>query len=301
MTSVLGNNAPTISNVTDQSINEDENTGAINFTVADDETAVGALQVGTASSNATLVPPANVVIDGVDGNRTVTVKPADDQFGTATITLTVSDDNEPIAQAQTSFTVNVTAVNDPPTISNVTDQSINEDENTGAINFTVSDAETESGTLTVTKTSSNATLVPEANITIGSADGNRTVTVKPADDQFGTATITLTVSDGNLTASDSFTLTVAAVNDPPTITGIDAQTISEDSATGEINFIVSDTETAVGDLQVGTASSNATLVPPANVVIDGADGNRTVTVKPADDQFGTATITLTVSDDNEPI
>src|SRR4029434_6686882 len=63
--------------------------------------------------------------------------------------------------------------------------------------------------LTVTATSSNLTLVPNANIAIGGAGPTRTLTLTPAAGQSGTATITTTVNDGTMTASRPFTLTVS--------------------------------------------------------------------------------------------
>jgi hypothetical protein len=74
--------------------------------------------------------------------------------------------------------------------------------------FTVGDTETAAGSLTVTRSSSNTTLVPLANVVLGGSGANRTVTVTPAANQTGTATITLTVSDGLLTAQTQFTVTV---------------------------------------------------------------------------------------------
>ena len=77
----------------------------------------------------------------------------------------------------------VTAVNDAPTISNITDRTINEDAGTGAVAFTIGDAETAAGSLTVTGTSSTPTLVPNANIVFGGSGASRTVTVTPAANQ----------------------------------------------------------------------------------------------------------------------
>ena len=291
--SLFANNAPTISAVADQSVNEDNSTGAIAFTVGDVDNAVGDLTVTGTSGDTTLVPNANVVIGGSGANRTVTVSPAANQNGTATITLTVSDGG---AQSQVQFNVTVAEVNDSPTITTVADQSINEDNPTGAIDFTVGDVDNEVGDLTVTGTSGDTTLVPNANVVIGGSGANRTVTVSPAANQNGTATITLTVSDGTLTVTETFNVTVAEVNDFPTITTVAEQSIIEDANTGAISFTVGDVDNVVGDLTVTGTSGDTTLVPNANVVIGGSGANRTVTVSPAANQNGTATITLTVSD-----
>jgi subtilisin-like proprotein convertase family protein len=78
------------------------------------------------------------------------------------------------------------------------------------LNLTVGDAETAAGSLTVSGSSSNPTLVPNANIVFGGSGSNRTVTVTGAAGQTGTATITVSVSDGQLSANSSFVLTVNA-------------------------------------------------------------------------------------------
>src|SRR5207244_8049914 len=83
------NTAPTISSMANQTINEDTSTGASSFTVGDAETAAGSLAVSGSSSNPTLVPGGNIVFGGSGINRSVTVTPAANQTGTATITLTV--------------------------------------------------------------------------------------------------------------------------------------------------------------------------------------------------------------------
>jgi hypothetical protein len=85
------NTAPTISNITDRAVNQNTGTGAIAFTVGDGETPAGNLVVTGASSNGTLVPPGNIVFGGSEAARTVTVTPAANQVGDATITVTVSD------------------------------------------------------------------------------------------------------------------------------------------------------------------------------------------------------------------
>jgi beta-glucanase (GH16 family) len=104
--------APTISDIANLSIPEDTATAAIPFTVGDLETAAAALTVSAASSNTALVPLANIVLGGSAANRTVTLTPAADQSGSATITITVSDG---VLSSSDSFVLTVTAVNAAPT------------------------------------------------------------------------------------------------------------------------------------------------------------------------------------------
>ena len=293
LTVVAVNDAPTISDVTDKQTNQATSTGAIPFTVGDIETAAGSLTVTRASSNTTLVPVAGIVLGGSGASRNVTITPAAGQSGSAIITLTVSDGS---LTASDTFLLTVVAVNSAPTISNLTDKSTNEDTATTAIPFTVGDAQTAAGSLTVTRSSSNTSLVPLANVVLGGSDASRTVTITPAPNQFGTSTITLTVSDGTLTASDTFLLTVVSVNDAPTVSDVADRPTNEETSTGAITFTVGDVETAAGSLTVTRASSNTTLGPLANVVPGGSGASRTVTVTPAANQTGTSTITLSVSD-----
>lgn len=288
------NNAPTISNIADTATNEDTATGAIAFTVGDVETAAGSLTVSGSSSNTTLVPNANIVFGGSGTSRTVTVTPALNQSGTATITVPVSDGS---LTATDTFVLTVTAVNDPPTISNIADQTTTTGVAVSNIPFTVGDVETAATSLSLSGTSNNTTLVPNANITFGGSGASRTVTVTPAAGQSGSATITVTVSDGTLTATDTFVLTVnSTLNTAPTISNIADTATNEDTATPAISFTVGDAETAASSLTVTRTSSNTTLVPIANIIMGGSGASRTVTITPAANQNGTATITVTVSD-----
>ena len=108
-----------------------------------------------------------------------------------------------------SFTISNVGANTAPTISAIGNQTTAQDTATAPISFTVGDAETLAGSLSVTGSSSNAVLVPNANIIFGGSGSARTVTLTPAPGQSGTATITVTTTDGGgLTASTSFTLTV---------------------------------------------------------------------------------------------
>ena len=289
------NNVPTISNIANRSINEDADTGAISLSIGDFETPLNALLVTGTSSNTTLVPNNGISFQGTGADRTVTITPAANQSGTATITVTVTDADG--GSASDTFQLTVTAENDLPTISDISDKTIVEDVPSDAYSFTVGDVETSTADLLVTGSSSNTSLVPDGNIVFGGSGPDRTVTVSPLANQFGTATITVTVTDGDGGSTpDTFELTVTAENDLPTISDIANQTITEDGSTGALAFIVGDVETAAAGLLVTGSSSNTSLVPNGNIVFGGSGPNRTVTVSPLANQFGTATITVTVTD-----
>ncbi len=287
------NNLPTISAIDSLTIDEDGATPSLVFTIGDVETPAGSLTVTRSSSNTTLVPNANIVISGTGANRSVVVTPAGNQFGSATITITVDDGDDQVTE---TFVVTVNPINDLPTISAIASRSIPEDGNTGAIAFTIGDVETALGSLVLTAESSNTNLVPLANIVFGGSGASRTVTVTPAGNVSGAAIITITLSDGTAVAIEDFELAVDPVNDPPTISAIADLSIDENTSTAPLAFTVGDPETAAGSLTVSAVSSNPTLVRNLGIVLGGSGANRTVTVTPEANTFGTATITLTVSD-----
>ena len=287
------NAAPTISAIAPVSISANGSSGPIAFTVADAETSAGSLTVAGTSSNTTLVPNSGIAFGGSGANRTVAITPAGNQSGTATITLSVSDG---VNTTTGTFTVTVSVVNTAPTISDIANRTVASGVNTGSIAFTVGDAQTAAGSLIVTASSSNHSLVPEANIILGGSGANRTISVQPATSQSGVATITVTVSDGTFTASDSFVLTVTAPNTAPTITDIANRTVASGASTGAISFAIGDAQTSASLLTVTASSTNTTLVPLANIALGGSGSTRTITVQPAANQSGVATITVTVSD-----
>jgi hypothetical protein len=94
--------------------------------------------------------------------------------------------------------------NTAPTISDIAARSISQGSSTGALAFTINDAQTAASALKLSANSSNTNLVPKSNIVFGGSGKNRTVTVTPIRSRTGTATITVTVSDGKLSRSDTF-------------------------------------------------------------------------------------------------
>lgn len=196
-------------------------------------------------------------------------------------------------------TLHVNWVNDVPKISNIGNHTINEDGNTGAIALTVSDEETADGSLTLSATSSNTSLLPSGNIAFGGSGKNRSVTARPKANKSGSATVTITVADGHkATRKDSFVLTVNAVNDAPTISKISDRSTAENTATGNINFTIGDVETSTNALVVTASSNNTSLIPNKNITLGGSGSKRTINIQPVPIVTGSSTITLGVKDGN---
>lgn len=291
---VRGNTLPVLQAISSRTINEDASLGPIAFTIGDSETPLDSLVLTAFSSNPSIVPPQNIVLSGSGASRAITVTPLPNANGAITITRILADLDGSVVS--NSFVLTITSINDPPSITDLPNQAVNEDAVIGPLAFSVGDFETAAGSLTLSAASSNPTLIPNANIQFGGSGANRTVRLIPTTNQSGTATITITVSDGAVTANDTFLVTVSAVNDPPSITDIANQALREDAATPALSFKVSDVETPLTALTVSATSSNPILIPVANVVFSGSGASRSVVVTPAANQFGVATVTVSVTD-----
>jgi hypothetical protein len=115
--------------------------------------------------------------------------------------------------------------------------------------------------------------------------------------QSGSSAITLWVTDTAAKSnSTTFTITVRPMNLSPVISTIPPTNTLMDFGTAPIAFTIGDPETPAGNLTVSGVSANPTLLPNENIVFDGSDSNRTVTLTPAAGQIGVAPVTVTVSD-----
>ncbi|HTD68512.1 MAG TPA: Ig-like domain-containing protein, partial [Candidatus Limnocylindria bacterium] len=187
--------------------------------------------------------------------------------------------------------------NAAPTISTITNVTMRANTTYPAISFTVGDAETPAGSLTIDRLSSNPALLPLIGIVLDGSESNRTVTLTPTPDQTGLASITLTViDDGGKSNSTFFTVNVIPTNTAPTISVILNQATTMNVSTPAISFTIGDGETAASNLTVTATSSNTTVLPQSEVVLGGSNASRTITLTPAAGQTGNALVSVTVSD-----
>lgn len=135
------------------------------------------------------------------------------------------------ADVDTSDEVDIGAYEAHPAVLDVLDTAINED---GSFITTVHYGDVDLTFDTVTASSGNTTLVPNAgaNISLAGPGSSRTLTINPVANFFGLTTITLTVTDTvsgtPQSMTDTFVLTVSPVADPPNATGA---TTNEDTQT----------------------------------------------------------------------
>ncbi len=330
------NDAPTISTITDPADVAEDSGVSADVTIAGlgvggaaDEAAAQTLTLSASSSDETVVAGLTLsTTTWVDGqaNPTITFTPTADANGTAVITITATDDGTSnsvpaVLDVTTTFTVTVTEVNDTPTIGSINDPAaVDEDSGTSAA-ITISglgvgggaDESAAPQTLTLVPTSSDQTLVPDANLTLSATtwvtgDADPTITYTPADEANGTAVITITATDdgtddgvaAELDISTTFTVTVTTLNDAPTFDALADISVAEDAAEQTVSITtVSPGLSADESGQTVTftvASGDTAIIADADLAISGTGATRTLTYTPTADAVGDVTITVTADD-----
>jgi hypothetical protein len=114
---IITNTPPNLSSIPSQLILEDEATSLISFSISDSESDASELILGASSSNFSVVHPNDIQFYGTDENRSIQISSIPDQNTSLTepVVITVVAYDEGGLTAETSFTISVDPVNDPPT------------------------------------------------------------------------------------------------------------------------------------------------------------------------------------------
>ena len=318
------NEPPMISITPVTTTEEDEVTDLIVVRVSDAETPANSLLVTAASDNQTLVSDASIDMTGRGPIRFFEIVPEADQAGEATITVMVQDGDGAVASA--SFLLEVEAVNDAPRNTVPEMQTMPRDatlvfsaDNGNLISTSDVDAgsqgmeahlQVDGGTLTLSNTE-----------TLNSAEGNGTngitmsgsieainaalngLAYRPLPGFAGVVTLELRTNDlgnsgsgGPLVDSDAVVIKVGELNDPPTISQIPDQRITEGTPIGPLRFTLRDDKTPTRDLVLNVTSDNPGLIPQRNLLIERSAEEQFLLVTPEPHKLGRATISLMVDD-----
>ena len=278
------------------------------------------LQVTATSDTPALIPTPTVSYTSPNATGSLTYTPVANAFGTAIVTVTVTDgglDNNLATPGDNGtfsrqFTVTVTGVNDPPTLNAIPDPApIAEDAGLQTVNLTGITAGTGESTqlLQVTASSNNTGLIPNPTVTYTSPAATGSLSYTPVANASGSAIVTVTVTDGGLdnnlgtpgdngTVSRTFTVVVSGDNDPPTLDAIpDPAAILEDAGAQSVNL--SGITAGGGETQVLTVtaiSNNVALIPNPTVTYTSPNATGSLAYTPVANAFGTAIVTVRVTD-----
>ncbi len=294
----LTNSVPQISPLTDQVIAENGATPAIAFQVSDAETPAANLVVSASSTNTVLVPVSQIDLGGNGATRRVTVRPANDQLGTTLITLTVSDGSK---ASSTSFLVQVTPVDGPPTLDPLGDLVLSEDAGMQEVVLHGISGSPAKKAVTVTAQSSAPALIPNPTVSDTNQNGSRTLQFTPQPNASGSAIITVTVSDKDVparVATQFFAVKVIPVNDPPTLDALSNVTLDENAPMQTISLtgITSGAPGETQTLSVTATSDNTGLIVNPAVTYTSPNKVGILSFTPNQNASGKAFITVVVND-----
>jgi hypothetical protein len=198
----------------------------------------------------------------------------------------------------------IAPANNPPTLDPLPDFIIQQDAGAQVVPLTgiTSGAANENQTLNISAFSSNPGLIPNPAVAYTSPDTNGTLTFSSLPGSFGSTIITVMVDDGaavSNTVIRSFMVTVSPVENPPTIDLLNDLVVAQNAGlqTVNLNGITSGSTNGNPTLSVTAVSSNPALIPTPSIYYTSPAAAGTLTFTPATNAFGTAKITVTVTDD----
>ena len=284
------NDAPTISNLPDQTIAEDsavQNLIDLYNYVSDVENTNSEMTFSITSESNT-----SVVDCSINSNRYLFCTPQTNANGLSDVTIQVSD-----SQATDTDTtrITITPVNDAPT---ATDDTLTTNEDTAVSkNLILNDNDVDGDSLNIASvtTPSHGTITTSGN----------TITYTPDTNYCGSDSASYTVSDSNGgTDTANININVVCVNDAPVVND-DSYTVLEDSSNNQLSVLANDNDVE-SQLSIQTYSlpGNGTVSVSGNNLVYTPDpdffGTDTFQYTATDGQLtGTATVTMTVTPVND--
>ena len=270
------NDAPVLSTILNQSIDEDEifyyQLNA--FDIDEDELIFSVSDVEFATVNIS--------------DQTLTVSPDQDFNGSLLLEISVTDGEYSDIE---TFLLDVIAVNDPPILVDIDNQTSMEDE-IFSIEISASDVDEDLLTYWIDD-------IDNASVEFS----NGLLSISPDNNWNGDILINVNVTDGEYIDSDEFLLEILPVNDPPTIASIESQVMDEDFSFSyllegydvdgdQLSYSISETLNAISY----TIQDTIFINPDENF-----NGTIAVSVSVSDDEYSASTeFELTILPVNDP-
>ena len=273
------NDAPTFSSSGVTSALEDS---AYTYNVVANDVDIG----DTLAISASTIPAWLTLVDNSNGTATLSGVPDNDDVGTHSVTLIVTDNSGAGNNTGTqSFNIIVANTNDAPTIDSTAITSATED---SVYTYNVVTSDVDSGD----SRSITATTLPGWLTLTDNGNGTATLTGTPLNGDVGGNTVVLVVTDlASATDTQSFSINVANTNDAPTFSSSGVTSALEDS-TYTYNVVTNDVD--IGD----TLAISASTIPVWLTLVDNGNGTATLSGVPDNDDVGTHSVTLIVTDNS---
>ena len=280
------NTAPQFKAIPAQTTDEDQDL-LISISLNDDLLPSAELLATAASSNPELIAVSSLEFDRETGRYRLLLRPQLNAYGESTITVRASDG---LQETALQFPVSVNPVNDPPTLSKMRDLETPPGE-TQTVPLEISDPDTALENLVISVTSSNPFVLPSTQIRAVHQGGKWFLQFTPAT-RAGATSLFLSVSDGSATVTQSVSLSTPH---PPQVIGPREITIREDEQ-AELVLALHDPDTAPSDLIFAVSVDNPSLLPPSSLEINSAQNSVKILLRPAQNAYGNAILTLQVFD-----
>ena len=220
-TNIGGVNLPPVLTTPGSVSAAEDTTVPLVFTVGDAISPLETLVLSAVCSNPDLIPADGLVLSGTGSSRTLTLTPALDAYGSATISLTAVDEYGLSSARQ--IQVEIQAVNDAPALSIPNPFFLAVGIPT-VIPVNLEDVDTPATNLTLQVLSSDPSLVPPSAIQISGTGASRLVTLTPA--QSGSVLLTFSVGDGEFTQDLNLEVPIAGSGISPGPYGFEPTNLS---------------------------------------------------------------------------
>jgi Ca2+-binding RTX toxin-like protein len=213
------------------------------------------------------------------------------------ITVNVNDGTDTTSQA---LTVNVSNINEAPTISSLSSSITVAEGQTSVVTVSASDPEGESLTYSLTGTDASSLSINSSGvITFNSAPDYETKT---------SYSVTVNVSDGTSTTSQALTINISNINEAPTISGLASSITVNENQTSVVTVSASDPDSSISYSVSGTDASSFSINSSGVITFNSAPDYETkssysVTVNVSDGSNTTSqsvTVSITNLNDNNP-
>ncbi len=274
------NDPPVVSDIPDQTIAEGDTFVSISLddyvSDADNEAAeIAWIYTGNTDLSVSISDARVATID----------VPGPEWSGSEIITFTATDPGGLSNSDTATFTV--TAVGDPPVVSDIPDQTIAEGDTFASVSLDeyVSDPDNEAAEIAWTYTGN-------VDLSVSISDARVATIAVPDPEWSGSETITFTATDpGGLSNSDTATFTVTAVNDPPVVSDMPDQTIVQGDVFASISL-----DDYVSDADNEAVEIAWTYTGNVDLSVSISDDRVATIAVPAPEWFGSETITFTATD-----
>ena len=280
------NAAPRFEAIPAQRTDEDQEL-LVWISASDDLLSSAELSVKAAAANPELIMASALEFDEETGRYRLLLRPQPNAYGESTVTVLASDG---LQETALQFPVNILPVNDPPTLSEVSDLETPPGE-TQTVPLEISDPDTALENLVISATSSNPFVLPANQIRAVYQDGKWFLQFTPAV-RSGETSLSLSVSDGMATVTQSVTVSTPH---PPQVIGPREIAIREDEQ-AELVLELHDPDTAPSDLVFAVSVDDPNLLPPSSLEISDAQEVVKILLRPAQNAFGNTILTLRVFD-----